>query len=62
MDAATVTLPPTLQLNINLTNEQFFQLCQNNQDYRFERTASGELIIMPPNGGETSNNNFEIAV
>ena len=62
MDAATVSLPPTLQLSIDLTDEQFFQLCQNNQDYRFERTASGEIIIMPPTGGETSNNNFEIAV
>ncbi len=62
MDAATVSLPPTLQLSIDLTDEQFFQLCQDNQDYQFERTASGEIIIMPPTGGETSNNNFEIAV
>lgn len=62
MDAATVTLPPTLQLSIDLTDEQFFQLCQNNGDLRFERTASGELIIMPPTGGETGNRNFEITV
>ncbi|MBW4663956.1 MAG: Uma2 family endonuclease [Chroococcus sp. CMT-3BRIN-NPC107] len=62
MDAATVSLPPTLQLSLNLTDEQFFQLCQNNRDLRFERTASGEIIIMPPTGGETGNQNFEIAV
>lgn len=62
MDAAAITLPSTLQLSIDLTDEQFFQLCQNNSDLRFERTASGELIIMPPTGGGTSNNNFEIAV
>ena len=62
MDAATVSLPPTLQLGIDLTDEQFFLLCQNNGDLRFERTASGEIIIMPPTGGETSNNNFEIAM
>ena len=61
MDAA-ITLPPTLQLSIDLTDEQFFLLCQNNGDLRFERTASGEIIIMPPIGGETSNNNFEIAM
>ncbi len=61
MDAA-ITLPPTLQLSIDLTDEQFFLLCQNNGDLRFERTASGEIIIMPPTGGETSNNNFEIAM
>ena len=59
MDAA-ITLPPTLQLNIDLTDEQFFLLCQNNTDLRFERTALGEIIIMPPTGGETSNRNSEL--
>lgn len=51
-----IQLPSMLELdidNINLTDEQFFQLCQNNPDFRFERTASGELIIMPPTGGIT---------
>ena len=49
----------TLNLNsvIQLTDEQFFQLCQVNENLRFERTATGELIIMPPAGGETSNRN-----
>ncbi len=49
----------TVNLNsiIKLTDEQFFQLCQINEDLRFERTARGELIIMPPTGGETSNRN-----
>lgn len=60
MDAATITLPPTLQLSIELTDEQFFQLCRNNSDLRFERTASGEVLIMPPTGGETSNRNSEL--
>lgn len=62
MEMATITLPPTLKLNIELTDEQFFQMCQQNQDLRFERTAKGEIVIMPPTGGETSNRNFEIAV
>ena len=47
---------------IELTEEQFFQICQTHQDYRFERTAKGELIIMPPTGGETGKRNFELAV
>jgi Uma2 family endonuclease len=49
----------TVNLNsiIDLTDEQFFQLCQVNENLRFERTATGELIIMPPAGGETSNRN-----
>jgi Uma2 family endonuclease len=42
---------------IKLTDEQFYQLCQDNETLRFERTATGELIIMPPTGGETSNRN-----
>ncbi len=49
----------TLNLNpiINLTDEQFFQLCQENENIRLERTAKGELIIMSPAGGETGNSN-----
>ncbi len=42
---------------IKLTDEQFYQLCQDNRDLRFERTATGELIIMAPAGGETGNSN-----
>jgi Uma2 family endonuclease len=61
MNTATITLPSTLKLTIDLTDEQFFQLCQNNRDLRFERTASGELIIMPPTGSETGNRNIKIA-
>ncbi|MGB3207057.1 MAG: Uma2 family endonuclease [Crinalium sp.] len=48
----------TVSLNsLKLTNEQFFQLCQDNRDLRFERNANGDLIIMPPTGGETGNRN-----
>ena len=45
---------------IELTDEQFYQLCQVNRDLRFERTATGELIIMSPAGGETGNRNGRI--
>ena len=52
----------TLNLNsvVQLTDQQFYQLCQVNRDLRFERTATGELIIMPPVGGETGNRNAGI--
>jgi Uma2 family endonuclease len=60
MDVAAIHLPPTLELTIDLTDEQFFELCQKNRDYRFERTPKGELIIMPPTGGETSNRNARL--
>jgi len=52
----------TLDLrSIKLTDEQFFQLCQDNRDLRFERNANGDLIIMSPTGGETGNRSIEIA-
>lgn len=48
----------TLNLeSIELTDEQFFQLCQNNRDLKFERNFNGDLVIMSPTGGETSNIN-----
>ncbi|MDJ0799933.1 MAG: Uma2 family endonuclease [Calothrix sp. MO_167.B12] len=56
MEAVTIDFKPIL----DLTDEQFFQLCQANKDLRFERNATGELIIMPPVGGESSNRNGRI--
>jgi len=44
-----------------ITDEQFYDLCQDNRDLRFERNAKGDLVIMPPTGGETGNRNIEIA-
>ena len=38
---------------IELTDDQFFEFCQINRDLRIERTAEGDLVIMPPEGGET---------
>jgi Uma2 family endonuclease len=49
----------TLNLNsiIKLTSEQFYQLCEENPDLKLERNANGELIVMPPTGGETGKTN-----
>ncbi|MEH1839525.1 MAG: Uma2 family endonuclease [Nostoc sp.] len=60
MNVTTTTLSSTLKLKIDLTDEQFFQMCQKNRDYRFERTASGELLIMPPTGSDTGKRNVKI--
>lgn len=46
---------------INLTDDQFFEFCQINRDLRIERTATGELLIMPPTGSETGGSNFEVS-
>lgn len=45
---------------IDLTDEQFYQLCRANPDVKFERDATGKILIMSPSGGTTGNRNFEI--
>ena len=53
-----VHFQPVLQL----TDDQFYELCQLNRELRIERTAQGELLIMPPAGWETSEYNAEICM
>lgn len=53
----TLNLHPVLEL----TDDQFYELCQANRDLRLERTSTGEIIIMPPAGGESGHRNIEIA-
>jgi Uma2 family endonuclease len=45
---------------IDMSDEQFFELCQLNRDLRLERTSQGDLEIMPPTGSETGRMNFEL--
>ena len=45
---------------VRMTDEQFFDFCQINQNLRIERTKTGEVIIMPPTGSETGNRNGNI--
>ncbi|MGI9108106.1 MAG: Uma2 family endonuclease [Pyrinomonadaceae bacterium] len=47
---------------IDLTDEQFYQLCRANHELRFERTAEGEILIMPPTGSRTGQRNFKLTV
>ena len=41
--------------NVGLSDDQFYQLCQINEDWKLEQTAKGELIIMPPVGAISGN-------
>lgn len=45
----------------DLDDDQFLRFCQLNGDLRFERTAKGEIIVMPPAGTGSSNQNAELA-
>lgn len=56
-DAIAIHLRPA----IDLTDEQFFMLCQINRDLLIERTAEGDLIVMPPTGFLTGSRNMNIA-
>ena len=60
METSIIYLPPRLELKIKLTDEQFWQLCHDNDDLRFEATATGKLIIMPPTGLTTSDRNSDL--
>ncbi|WGV25191.1 Uma2 family endonuclease [Halotia branconii] len=45
---------------VKLNDNQFYQLCQDNPDIKFERNVNGELIVMPPTGGETGKYNAKL--
>ncbi|CAN5615680.1 Uma2 family endonuclease [soil metagenome] len=61
--AKTGHYPVVLHTNpaLDMDEEQFFEFCQQNKDVRIERTAEGDLEVMPPTGGETGNRNIELA-
>ena len=44
-----------------MTQEQFYAFCQANRDLRIERTATGDVVIMPPAFSDTGNRNFNLA-
>src|SRR6185295_15473402 len=46
--------------SVNLTDEQFYRLCSDNRDLRFELTAQRELLIMSPTGSKTGWRNAKI--
>jgi Uma2 family endonuclease len=56
METLTLKIPPV----VGLTDEQFYQLCVANEEWRLELTANGELIIMPPTGGESGIRNADL--
>lgn len=57
MTALTLNLDAVVQL----TDDAFYTLCRANPELKFERTSLGELIVMPPTGGETGNRNIKLS-
>ena len=57
----SIALEPWLldvsDVKLMVTPEHFDQLCIQNPDLRLELTKDGELIVMPPTGGESGKRN-----
>ncbi len=56
MEILTLNVSPA----VGLTDEQFYQLCIANEPWQLELTQTGELIIIPPTGGESGIRNSDI--
>jgi Uma2 family endonuclease len=56
MTAITINLKNIVKLN----DDQFYQLCQDNPEVKFERNGNGELIVIPPTGGEIGKRNAKL--
>lgn len=57
----TLDLPLEINLEaVHFTDEQFYQLCIHNPEMAIEQNTRGVLIVMPPVGGESGNQEMEV--
>ncbi|MEL7331875.1 MAG: Uma2 family endonuclease [Cyanobacteria bacterium J06560_2] len=47
---------------LKMTDKQFYDFCRNNSELRIERSAEGEIIVMPPAFSDTGGQNAEITI
>jgi Uma2 family endonuclease len=47
---------------VPLSDEELYELSLVNRDLRLERSADGEIIIMPPTGGESGRRNADLGI
>ncbi len=56
-----LSLPLKVNLDrVNLTNEQFDQLCLSNPELAIERDVEGRLIVMSPVGGDSGSREMDL--
>jgi Uma2 family endonuclease len=53
MPETRMTASIELRLPQEWSDEQLFEFCHLNGDLRIERTARGEIVVMPASGGQT---------
>lgn len=46
---------------MEMDDEQFFQFCQANRDYRIERTAEGDILVMSPEAASSGRGSFRLS-
>lgn len=63
LDLPDIYTPAKLILNSEhkLSDDEYFAFCQANPNVNFERTAQGEIVIVPPAGGESSYRCLDVA-
>ncbi len=59
-----VVPPLTLHLEpiVRISDAELYELCRLNRELAIERTPLGDLIVMSPAGGETSDRNAELTM
>jgi Uma2 family endonuclease len=60
MAMATASPSQVVTLHWPLSEEEFAKLCALNPEMRFESTSTGDLLIMPPTGGDTGHTNANL--
>ena len=58
--APSAAYPPFEVKSLHLTDDDLLELAQDNPELRIERTARGDLVIMPPAGGGSSHRNARL--
>jgi Uma2 family endonuclease len=51
-----------LNPELHMSDDEYYEFCMANPDLWFERTAQGEIIIVPPAGWESDNQNADVVV
>lgn len=61
IQTAPTSLTVNLPVPVEMTMAEFYEFCQANRELRIERSATGEVVIMPPAFADTGNRNLKIA-
>lgn len=58
------SVPLVLRLGqeLRFNDEELFELCRKNREWRIERSSEGDLLIMAPTGGETGKRNLDLSI